>query len=87
MKFKKGDYYSLFSMIEHEGFINFQCSDYVTLVLREWEKPKELQEGAKCKFNQVQLIVFPWQYDQLKFLGRNHYDKEEKSAESKQHSL
>ena len=61
MKFKKGDYYSLFSMIEHEGFINFQCSDYVTLVLREWEKTKELQEGAKSKFNQVQLIVFPWQ--------------------------
>ena len=80
MKFKKGDYYSLFSMIEHEGFINFQCSDYVTLVLREWEKPKELQEGAKCKFNQVQLIVFPWQYDQLKFsqkintnLTENHF--------------
>jgi hypothetical protein len=56
-------------------------------VLREWEKPKELQEGAKSKFNQVQLIVFPWQYDKLKFLGRNHYEKEEQSAETKQHSL
>tara|TARA_B100002019_G_scaffold64889_1_gene55641 strand:+ start:1840 stop:2091 length:252 start_codon:yes stop_codon:yes gene_type:complete len=83
MKFKKGDYYSLFSMVEHEGFINFQCSDYVTLVLREWEKPEALQHGARNKFQQVQLVVFPWQYKDLKFLGRNHYEKEEQSADIK----
>lgn len=83
MKFKKGDYYSLFSMVEHEGFINFQCSDYVTLVLREWEKPEALQKGARNKFQQVQLVVFPWQYKDLKFLGRNHYEKEEQSADIK----
>ena len=49
MKFKKGDYYSLFSMIEHEGFINFQCSDYVTLSVKRVGKTKGITRGSKVQ--------------------------------------
>ena len=71
MNFQKGDYYSLNDL---NGWVNFIDKSYITLVLNEWEKREELQKGAKSKYQQVQLVVYPHQLKDMVKSNRNRFE-------------
>ena len=47
----------------HEGFINFISEHYVTICTHESEKCEKLAEGSRCKMNQINLVVYKWEWD------------------------
>ena len=42
-----------------EGWLNFISTSYVTICVREWERSKEEQEGARNPMRQVNIVVTP----------------------------
>ena len=39
-----------------EGFINFISDEYITICTHRWEKPPEVAQHAKSKWNEVNIV-------------------------------
>jgi len=49
---------------DFHGYVNFISDDYITICIREYEKPSAEAEHAKSAIRQVCLCVYPnqWQH-------------------------
>ena len=50
---------------DRPAYVNFICDQYVTLCLREWEKPPEEAEHAMSPIRQVNEVVNSIYWDQI----------------------
>ena len=48
---------------DFHGYVNFISDDYITICIREYEKPSHEAEHAKSTIRQVCLCVYPSQWD------------------------
>ena len=55
-------------IIEYNGFsgyVNFISHEYITMCIREYEKPEEVAKHAKHNMHQVCLLVFNQYWDKV----------------------
>lgn len=51
---------------QHYGFITFISEQYLTLCIHEYTKPEQLAEGARCKYNQCNVLIFREQWNDIR---------------------
>ena len=51
---------------QHYGFITFISEQYLTLCIHEYTKPKQIAEGARCKYNQCNVLIFREQWNDIR---------------------
>jgi tellurite resistance-related uncharacterized protein len=54
---------------EFKGYVNFISESYITICIREYDKPEHVAKHSKMKTNQVCLLVFPQYWHQVERTG------------------
>jgi len=54
-----------------QGYVNFISDEYITICIREYNKPPEVAEHSRNKLNQVCVCVFPDKWDQVLETSQN----------------
>ena len=54
-----------------QGYVNFISDEYITVCIREYNKPPEVAEHSRNKLNQVCVCVFPDKWDQVLETSQN----------------
>ncbi|ABA47054.1 gp85 [Synechococcus phage syn9] len=62
MVFQHGDVYHY---QQYKGFINWVGKEYITLCIRQTLKEDRLQLDSKSKYVQVNVCIFPQNWDKL----------------------
>ena len=47
------------------GYVNFISEEYITICIREYNKPPEVAEHSRNKLHQVCICVFPHDWDKV----------------------
>ena len=60
----------IISWKEHTGYVNFISEHYITMCIREYDKPEEVAEHSKRNTNQVCLIIYPQYWHEVERDGQ-----------------
>ena len=60
---------------DEEGFINFVDDEYITICIHRWEKPPEVAEHAKSKWNEVNIVCPERYWDELEIEDEHFHNK------------
>ena len=48
-----------------EAFIKFISTEYIVVCTHQWDKDPDLAATSKCKYNQVNVLVYPAYWHQI----------------------